>query len=266
MLTENEMIDAAVERYFENATGSRSENQEQIQEEFRRWGDAFVICGFDQIVWKLEKAGFEQSHGMGYRMSQEMLNRILYATIKVNLKALSDIVSIWGSKAGEHLASIAAVNPVEDSRSLMAYMLATEYVDSFSPMNREITKLHFKAQYNGLIGTSVKLSYSWALHILGDSSYFEAFVNKNIWEESYKDMIDQFIDVSKPGLLAKDKKLLKFQTLAVPDKTEYAQYFSEGIREVLALDIASCGRAFHNPEWNRKAVGYNFLIVRQNQV
>lgn len=258
MSNENDAIWQAAKEYFEHAGSDRNENIRFARPSIDRWGTAFVLGCFTWIVWRIEK---EVADTQGLPISDTLFNLRIFMAAKVSLAKLADVVSTFGKDAGNHLVRDIGVSTDEDITALIAYMLADEFITTFDPRQREFSRIFLENTYKQIQGSSCKMALAWALYNMGSKKYWETIVySDSVWVKEIVQMWEEIIRELKPNLKSEETKSLVCRMLAVPEKSKSEISLpvpgpEMGVIEILALDIASDGRAFSpNPKWkwNRK--------------
>lgn len=257
MSDKNKEIWAAVDRCFEHADSSKEEGLRMFQQAIRQYGGAVILASVAWVAERLEKEGVASAQMALMGAPNSMLNLRLFVIAESTIGLLGDVVALENEPGKSLIASI-LVTLDEDEQALMAYLLATRFVTSLETWSLQYpaAKILLKNLLQETEGTSCRMALSYALYAMGEKAPWEKLVYGNVFlkQEFVRTVEKLFIEMFPKR--EKEAKSLVCREIAVPGSTDFQIPVPDqwGIREFLALDIASNGQQFLGyPNWKRKS-------------
>jgi len=254
MVGKNSEIWAAVDHYFEHAESAKDESLRLIRQAHESLGDGIILAAFAWVAERLEKEGEQSKQLAMMGVSDRMLNLRLFAIAESVINLLGDVVALQ-KEAGVFLIASIMATPDEDEQALMAYMLATRFVSTFDQWDQAKARVFLKTHLQAIEGTSCKMALAYALYVMDEKDPWEKLVYGNVFMQLNFVRAVEATFVEMFPKRRKEAKSVVCREIAVPGSTDFQIPVPDqwGIREFLAIDIASNGSQFKNyPNWRRK--------------
>ncbi len=257
MAGKNSQIWAAVDIYFEHAESAKDESLRLIQQALQQYGGAVILASIAWVAERLEKEGEQSKQLAMMGAPDKMVNLRLFAIAESIVKLLGDVMALE-NEPGKFLVASIVVTPDEDEQALMAYLLATRFAKILDPWDQKKNQVLLKNFYQSIEGTSCKMALAYALYVMSETKPWEALVYGNVFMQlNFVRAVEATFAEMFPNR-KKEAKSVACREIAVPGSTDFQIPVPDqwGIREFLALDIASNGRQFKSyPNWRRKPKG-----------
>ncbi len=254
MSGKNSEIWAAVDRYFEHAESAKDESLRSIRQAHESLGDGIILAAFAWVAERLEKEGVFLAQSAMLGAPDRMLTLRLFAIAESVINLLGDVV-VLQKEAGVFLIASIMTTQDEDEQALMAYMLATRFVTTFDQWDQAKARVFLKTHLQAIEGTSCKMALAYGLYVMGETKPWEALVYGNVFMQLNFVRAAEATFVEMFPNRRKEVKSVVCHEIAVPRSTDFQIPAPDqwGIREFLALDIASNGKQFRAyPNWRRK--------------
>jgi hypothetical protein len=254
----NRQLWEAADEYFAKAGSDSNENMRLIRPAIERLSEAVILVGFQWVLERIEREGVETMKLAVYGSPGELLDLRTFMVAETCVSQLKDMVRTMGGKAGVWLTAGVGYGRDEDEQALYAYFLV-DFLSTLDPLSLKMSKSFLISHYDLVEGTSCKMSLAWTLYNMEETKLWENLVYGDIFLKSnFVKLVEQTLKMTKPNLSNKDVKDLVCRGFATGEYPELPFPIPEtqkrSVLRVLALDIASNGRAFANaPHWTRKA-------------